>query len=113
VAKEELSGESMGGTMGPLEIAAALALYDRSGSESEKGEALRALEDALGAWKKYAAVYTAQYTTPHLYNRVGWVDMNGLTMKAAQDVEIARRWSKGTIARNEAVNNSTDRPFRK
>ena len=71
------------------------------------------MEDALGAWKKYAAVYTAQYTTPHLYNRVGWIDMNGLTMNAAQDVEIARRWSKGTIARDEAVSNSADRPFRK
>jgi hypothetical protein len=159
--KKKLSGESMAGTVGPLEIAAsletaseraltgiggmkssdpelretlgdieamaylaryyagkvrgaaALALYDRSGSENEKADAVRALEDALGAWKKYAAAYTAQYTTPHLYNRVGWVDMNGLTIKAAQDVEIARRWSKGTIVRDEAVNNSTDRLFRK
>ncbi len=159
--KKKLSGEAMAGTVGPLEIAAALdtasekalagisgmqstqrelqetlgdieamahlaryysgkirgaaalALYDRSGSEKEKGDAVKALEEALGAWKKYAEVYTAQYTTPHLYNRVGWIDMNGLTTKAAQDVEIARRWAKGTISRDEPVINSTDRPFRK
>jgi hypothetical protein len=98
---------------GKIRGAATLALYDRSGSEDEKGEAVKALEDALGAWKMYAAVYTAHYTTPHLYNRVGWIDMNGLTTKAVQDVEIARRWTKGTIARDEPVSNSTDRPFRK
>ena len=98
---------------GKIRGAAALALYDRSGAANEKSEAVKSLDEALEAWKRYAARYTAQYTTPHLYNRVGWVDMNGLTTKAAQDVEIARRWQKGTIAQDEAVSNAVDRPFRK
>jgi hypothetical protein len=98
---------------GKIRGAAALALYDWSGADSEKSEAVKALEEALQAWKRYAARYTAQYTTPHLYNRVGWIDMNALTRKAAQDVEIAQRWQKGTVAHDETVSNATDRPFRK
>jgi len=39
--------------------------------------------------------------------------MNALTRKAAQDVEIAQRWQKGTVAHDETVSNATDRPFRK
>ena len=93
--------------------AAALALYDRSSAAADKEEALRQLQLALEAWRKYARTYSTLYTTPHLYNRVGWVDMHGLTNKAAQDVEIARRWTPGTIAADTGASNATDRPFRK
>ena len=93
--------------------AAALALYDRSSAAADKEEAIRQLQLALEAWRKYARTYSTLYTTPHLYNRVGWVDMHGLTTKAAQDVEIARRWTPGTIATDTGVSNATDRPFRK
>jgi hypothetical protein len=93
--------------------AAALALYDRSSAEADKAEAVESLRRASQAWQSYAHAYSEQYTTPHLYNRVGFVDMNGLAIKAAQDIEIAERWKPGTIPGDEAVSNSTDRLFRK
>lgn len=93
--------------------AAALALYDRSSEASEKSQAVESLRRALQAWENYAQTYSSQYTTPHLYNRVGFVDMNGLTIKARQDIDIAERWKPGTIAGDEAVSNPADRLFRK
>ncbi|MBS1826252.1 MAG: carbohydrate-binding family 6 protein [Acidobacteria bacterium] len=93
--------------------AAALALYDRSSNVAEKKEAVEALTKAAAAWQNYARTYSEQYTTPHLYNRVGFVDMNGLTIKAKQDVDIAEKWKPGTIAGDEGVSNAGDRLFRK
>ena len=40
---------------------------------------------------RYAAVATGQYK-PQLLTRVGYVDLNALTSKVEQDVEIADRW---------------------
>ena len=68
---------------------------------------------AVQAWQNYAHAYSEQYTTPHLYNRAGFVDMNGLAIRAAQDVEIAERWKPGAIPGDEGVSNSADRLFRK
>ncbi len=93
--------------------AAALALYDRSSSAAEKKEAVDSLQRAAQAWQNYARTYSEQYTTPHLYNRVGFVDMNGLTIKVKQDVDIAERWKPGTITTDKGVSNATDRLFRK
>ncbi|MBL8222855.1 MAG: hypothetical protein JNL62_26690 [Bryobacterales bacterium] len=93
--------------------ATALALYDRSSSAADKGEAVQSLQRAVQAWQSYAQAYTEQYTTPHLYNRVGFVDMNGLTIKVKQDIDIAERWKPGTIAGDEGVSNAGDRLFRK
>ena len=51
-----------------------------------------ALETALGRWRKYTAVYASQYK-PQLLNRVGFIDIEALTPKVAQDTEIAMNWS--------------------
>ncbi|MBL8211462.1 MAG: hypothetical protein JNK87_12150 [Bryobacterales bacterium] len=93
--------------------AAALALYDRSSSAADKSEAVQALQRAAAAWQSYAHTYTEQYTTPHLYNRVGFVDMNGLLIKVKQDIDLAERWKPGTIVGDEGMRNSGDRLFRK
>jgi ABC-type uncharacterized transport system involved in gliding motility auxiliary subunit len=93
--------------------AVALALYDRTSAASDREQAIRFLEQGLDHWRSYAHAYTAQYTQPHLYNRVGYVDIPALTNKAAEDVEIARRWPAGTIKEDRATPNSADKPFRK
>jgi hypothetical protein len=93
--------------------AAALAMYDRSSAAADREQAIRFLEQGLVQWRSYAQAYTAQYTQPHLYNRVGYVDIPALTNKAAEDVEIARRWAAGTIKEDRARPNSADKPFRK
>jgi hypothetical protein len=77
--------------------AAALALYDRSGAPEEQAAAIAHLEGAVGAWQRYADAYAAQYTAPHLYNRVGVVDIPALVGKAREDVTIAREWKPGTV----------------
>ena len=93
--------------------AAALGLYDRSSSEASKQEAIRELEAAVEHWRAYARAYTAQYTQPHLYNRVGWVDIPSLTTKALEDVELARRWRPGTVVDEKLPPPPADQPFRK
>lgn len=77
--------------------AAALARYDRSSDLADQDVAVAHLERAVGHWRDYAASYSAQYTSPHLYNRVGFVDIPGLVLKAQDDVFIAREWKPGTI----------------
>jgi hypothetical protein len=57
-----------------------------------KESAIGHLEKALMDWRKYAAVYASQYK-PQLLNRVGFVDIEALTAKVAQDIEIARNWT--------------------
>jgi hypothetical protein len=93
--------------------AAALALYDRTANETEKTEAVRDLEAAAEHWRQYARSYTAQYTQPHLYNRIGFVDIPGLSQKVTQDVEMARSWKSGTIIDQNVSKNPADRPFKK
>ena len=93
--------------------AASLALYDRTSATVDREESVRQLERALECWRLYASAYAALYTTPHLYNRVGFVDMHGLTSKAAQDIEIARRWKPGTIQGDAGAKVNPDLPFRK
>ncbi|MBI4874112.1 MAG: carbohydrate-binding family 6 protein [Acidobacteria bacterium] len=93
--------------------AASLALYDQSGAESDKAAAVRSLGTALDSWYRYSGAYAAQYMQPRLYNRVGFVDIPALSAKAAEDVEIARRWTPGTVKDAAVKRNSADRPFRK
>jgi hypothetical protein len=92
--------------------AATLALYDRNSDEAGKQEAVRHLEAAVEHWRSYSRAYTAQYTQPHLYNRVGFVDIPALAAKAVEDVEIARRWKPGTID-DKVRPRAADQPFRK
>ncbi len=76
--------------------AADLALFDHSGKPEDRESAIRHLQAALDHWKRYATAYTIQYEQPKLYNRVGWVDIPGLTTKVEQDIAIARLWAPGT-----------------
>ena len=57
-----------------------------------KEAAIPHLETALNHWRKYAAVYSSQYK-PQLLNRVGFIDIEALTSKVAQDIDIAKNWT--------------------
>lgn len=76
--------------------ACALALFDASGDVAQKADAVQHLENALSAWKDYAAVHSAQYL-PNFFSRIGWVDVTALTADAAKDMDIARSWTAGTL----------------
>jgi hypothetical protein len=71
--------------------AAQLALFDATGQAERKQEAVAHLQSALAHWKSYAAVATAQYKLG-LLSRVGYVDLNELTPKVAEDVAMAENW---------------------
>ena len=73
--------------------AAQLSLYDATGAPERKQEAIAHLKTALAHWQRYAAVATAQYK-PQLLNRVGYVDLNALTAKVAQDIALADAWQR-------------------
>jgi hypothetical protein len=73
--------------------AAQLSLYDATGAPERKQEAIAHLKTALAHWQRYAAVATAQYK-PQLLNRAGYVDLNALTVKVAQDIALAGAWQR-------------------
>jgi hypothetical protein len=56
-------------------------------------------------------VYSRQYK-PQLLNRVGFVDIPGLSAQAAQDIEMARGWQPGTIKADAAQEGSAEGPFK-
>jgi hypothetical protein len=68
-----------------------LALFDKTAQPEQQAAAVQHLQAALEHWKKYAAVATRQYK-PQMLTRVGYVDLNALTEKVQQDVDIARQW---------------------
>jgi len=92
--------------------AADLALFDKTGKTEQRESAIRHLQTALEHWKRYAYSYTQQYKQPILYNRVGWVDIPGLTTKVEQDLSIARLWAPGTVPDAKTAHHD-DNPFRK
>ncbi len=77
--------------------AAALAVFDGSRDELDRTRAVTELEKAAAHWRLYSASYSRQYTSPHLYNRVGFVDIPGLVAKVDADISIARDWRPGTM----------------
>ena len=80
-----------------IEGACEIALFDADSKPEHQALAIRHLEDALGYWRDYAAVYTKQYKQPLLYNRVGVVDIPKLAENVAADVELARTWKPGSV----------------
>ena len=68
-----------------------LALFEKTGKSEQQASALEHLQTALEHWQKYAAVATRQYR-PQMLTRIGYVDLNALTQKVQQDVDIARQW---------------------
>ncbi len=91
--------------------AAELALFDKTGAPAARESAVRFLQTALDHWKRYSYAYTSQYAQPKLYNRVGWVDIPGLTPKVEQDIAIARLWVPGSVPDLRRAPDA-DRPFR-
>jgi hypothetical protein len=71
-----------------------LALFDQAGTPALRESAIKHMEDALAHWKAYAAAASSQYR-PQLLTRIGYVDLDALTQKVEQDVEIAREWKPG------------------
>ncbi len=96
-----------------IRAAASLAMYDRTSNVAEKVNAVDLLTESIVTWRKYATVYTGQYTTPHLYNRVGLVDMQGLTARAQDDVRIAQNWLPGSMPQDTPRVGRDDQPFAK
>jgi hypothetical protein len=92
--------------------AADLALFDRTSKPERREAAIRYLYQALDHWKRYSALYTSQYKPAQLYNRVGYVDIPGLTTKVEQDIAIARLWVAGTVP-DAPRTRQADTPFRK
>jgi len=93
-----------------IRAATNLAMFDGSGRAEARDEAVRWLEKALKHWEQYAAAATAQYR-PQLLNRVGYVDLNALTEKVRQDIEMARQWQPGTVKMDAGPSRDADRPF--
>ena len=91
--------------------AADLALFDKSGKPEMRESSIRHLQAALDHWKRYATSYTIQYEQPKLYNRVGWVDIPGLTKNVEQDIAIARLWAPGTEPDTLNKQRRADTPF--
>jgi len=91
--------------------AAALAIFDKSGKLADREAALKDLQAALDAWKMYARTYTDQYKQPVLYNRVGWVNIPGLTANVEEDIHIGRLWVPGTVP-DTLKPAAADKPFR-
>ena len=94
-----------------IRAAVSLALFDRSSNPEDQKAAVALLNEAVGTWREYARVYTSQYTTPHLYNRVGFVDMQGLTARAQDDVRIAQNWLPGSMPQDTPRAGRNDKPF--
>ncbi len=67
-----------------------LALFEKTGQSDQRISAVGHLEAALEHWKKYAAVATRQYR-PQLLTRSGYVDLNQLTDKVAEDIAMAKK----------------------
>lgn len=91
--------------------ACTLALFDVNGDRFEQQAAIGHLDDALAAWKQYAAIRDANYV-PALYNRVGYVNVTELTEKVAADIEIARDWKTGTL-KDDGRRSGSEKGFRK
>jgi hypothetical protein len=64
-------------------------MYRELGEVSYQKEAVQELEEALGAWKAYAAASMEQYHNPFWTNRVGHVDWARITRWVEEDISIA------------------------
>lgn len=66
-----------------------LAKYEVTGDPENRDSAIEELKRALAHWTNYATTRNGRYV-PALYNRVGQVDLEALTSKVADDIELAR-----------------------
>jgi hypothetical protein len=92
-----------------MRAACSLAKFDQLGDENHRKTAIDYLEEAKGHWNKYANVYHSLYR-PALYNRVGFVDIPGLSAKVEADIALAKEWKPGTI--KYQIKYTTEKPFR-
>jgi len=68
-----------------------LAMFNATGKPRQQESAVNHLQAAVEDWKQYADLATRQYR-PQLLTRIGYLDLDALTAKARQDVEIAKTW---------------------
>jgi hypothetical protein len=71
--------------------ALSLAMLSASGEERHRGEAVAALESALGHWQAYVTVATSQYR-PRRLARSMPLDLAAVTPQVRADIERARTW---------------------
>ncbi|MHB8898566.1 MAG: beta-N-acetylhexosaminidase family protein [Thermoguttaceae bacterium] len=90
-----------------------LALFDRTGDQTQRGSAVEHLEAARRHWGNYTAAYTRQYLQPVLYNRAGVVDIPKLAEEVEADVAIARDWKPGTLDEERIKRSGTEAGFKK
>jgi len=93
-----------------IRAASDLGLYDLSGDAAQQTSAENHLNNALNAWKHYAAVRDGQYL-PALYGRAGYVNITAMTARVAEDLTIARNWKLGSI-RNIVPGQGTEAGFK-
>lgn len=74
-----------------------LVLFDTTGDERLRRNAVQHLETALTHWQAYAEMYAAHYQQRVLYNRVGWVDRTALIENVRADIDLARQWKPGSL----------------
>ena len=67
-----------------------LALFRETGQKTYQEEAVKELENALYAWKKYTENALQQNINPLWTNRVGYVDWVKITEWVEDDIEIAK-----------------------
>lgn len=89
-----------------------LALFDATRRPEQQARAIAHLQLALAAWQRYGAVRDAQYV-PGFYSRIGWIDITALAAKAAEDIELARAWTPGSLKYDPKSEKSFDAQFRK
>jgi hypothetical protein len=65
-----------------------LARFRATGDTQSRATAIHDLESAVEDWNRYASAATRQYR-PQLLTRVGYVDLNALTIKVENDVHLA------------------------
>ncbi|MEP7321219.1 MAG: hypothetical protein ABI761_04845 [Saprospiraceae bacterium] len=87
-----------------------LALFDKTGQDSNKLKSLQYISKASGYWDRYATIYSAK-NKPALYNRVGYVDVNALKVNVRKDLDIIRNWKPGSI--HYVKTKSTEATFQK
>jgi len=73
-----------------IEGATALAMFRKTGDETEKSKAILAMENALKTWREYATLADGKYKNPLWTNRVGHVDWKELDAEVAKDIGIAK-----------------------
>jgi hypothetical protein len=92
-----------------IRAACDLALLDATRNEKYRASALEHMTTGLEFWSRYARMYLSRNKAA-LYNRVGYIDMKQLTIKAQADIGIIKNWKPGQ--NNLNIYKGTEVPFK-